>query len=272
MQFASLGSGSKGNATLVRAGDSLLMVDCGFSLRETTRRLQRLGVQPEQLDAILVTHEHSDHCSGVARLSRKYAIPVYLTHGTAGTGRCDGSHQLCCFDSEHCFSLGELEVRAVTVPHDAVEPCQYLFSWRQRTLGILTDLGSITPHVLDQYRHCHSLVLEFNHDLPMLHAGAYPPGLKRRVGGDWGHLNNEQAAQLLRQIDGPQLGQLVVAHISENNNTRQKAEQALLSVLDSLDRVVWAEQAQGFDWLAVSAPAGVSNVDGSTASFEARCE
>jgi phosphoribosyl 1,2-cyclic phosphodiesterase len=251
MWFASLGSGSKGNATLVRAGDSLLMVDCGFSLRETTRRLQRLDVQPDQLDAILVTHEHSDHCSGVAALSRKYGIPVYLTHGTASTGRCDGSHELYRFNSEHSFRIGCVDVKAVTVPHDAVEPCQYLLSWGKRTLGILTDLGSITPHVLDHYRHCHSLLLEFNHDLPMLHAGAYPPGLKRRVGGDWGHLNNEQAAELLRQIDGPQLGNLVVAHISENNNTRQKAEQALLSVLDTLDRVVWAEQAQGFDWLEI---------------------
>lgn len=252
MWFASLGSGSKGNATLVRAGDTTVMIDCGFSLRETTRRLQRLQLQPEQLDAILVTHEHSDHCSGVAALSRKYQIPVYLTHGTAGTGRCDGSHQLCRFDSEDSFGIGCLAIKAVTVPHDAAEPCQYLLSWQDRTLGILTDLGSITPHVLDHYRHCHSLLLEFNHDVAMLQAGAYPQGLKRRVGGDWGHLNNQQAAQLLGQIDAGQLQHLVVAHISENNNSREKAEQALLSVLDCLDRVVWAEQGEGFDWLALA--------------------
>jgi phosphoribosyl 1,2-cyclic phosphodiesterase len=252
MWFASLGSGSKGNATLVRAGDTTVMIDCGFSLRETTRRLQRLQLQPEQLDAILVTHEHSDHCSGVAALSRKYQIPVYLTHGTAGTGRCDGSHQLCRFDSEDSFTIGCLAIKAVTVPHDAAEPCQYLLSWQDRTLGILTDLGSITPHVLDHYRQCHSLLLEFNHDVDMLQAGAYPQGLKRRVGGDWGHLNNQQAAQLLGQIDAGQLQHLVVAHISENNNSREKAEQALLSVLDCLDRVVWAEQGEGFDWLALA--------------------
>ena len=251
MQFASLGSGSKGNATLVRADDTLVMVDCGFSLRETTRRLDRLGVEPGELDAILVTHEHSDHSSGVAALSRKYRVPVYLTHGTASTGRCAGSHQLCCFDSEADFTIGCLDVKAVTVPHDAVEPCQYLLTRGEHCFGILTDLGSVTPHVLANYRDCHSLLLEFNHDLGMLQAGVYPPHLKRRVGGDWGHLNNEQAADLLRQLGGAPEGHLVVAHISENNNSRQKAEQALLSVLESLDRVVWAEQAGGFDWLAI---------------------
>lgn len=249
MQFASLGSGSKGNATLVRAGETLLMVDCGFSLRETTRRLARLSVHPGQLDAILVTHEHSDHSAGVAALSRKFGIPVFLTHGTAATGRCDGSHRLHCFNCEDSFSIGCLDIKAVTVPHDAAEPCQYLVSRGGLTLGILTDLGSVTPHVLDSYRQCHSLLLEFNHDLPMLHAGAYPPALKRRVGGDWGHLNNAQAADLLRQMGGAPAGHLVVAHVSENNNSRQKAEAALLTVLASLERVVWACQSDGFDWL-----------------------
>ena len=249
MWFASLGSGSKGNSTLVRAADTLLMIDCGFSLRETTRRLARLDVQPQQLDAILVTHEHSDHCSGVAALSRKFQIPVYLTHGTASTGRCAGGHQLCCFNSEADFSIGCLDIKAVTVPHDAVEPCQFLLSWSERTLGILTDLGSVTPHVLEQYRDCHSLLLEFNHDLPMLQGGDYPPHLQRRVGGDWGHLNNGQAAALLRQVDHGGLRHLVVAHVSEKNNSRGHAEAALLSVRESLDGVVFAEQSGGFGWL-----------------------
>ena len=251
MQFASLGSGSKGNATLVRAGDTLLMIDCGFSLRETLRRMERLGVHPGELDAILVTHEHSDHSSGVPVLSRRFEIPVYLSHGTAGTGRCDGSYQLQRFNSEDQFTLGGLQVRAVTVPHDAAEPCQFLLSWQGQVLGILTDLGSITPHVLDSFRHCHSLLLEFNHDRAMLQAGSYPPALKRRVGGDWGHLSNDQAATLLRELGGARAGQLVVAHISENNNCRERAEEALLTTLDSLEGVVWAHQRDGFDWLPV---------------------
>ncbi|MCB1704672.1 MAG: MBL fold metallo-hydrolase [Halioglobus sp.] len=253
MQFASLGSGSKGNATLVRAGDTLVMIDCGFSLRETVRRLERLGIDPQQLDAILVTHEHSDHSSGVAALSRKFQIPVYLTHGTHSTGRCDGGYRQCLFNCEDTVVIGELSIKAVAVPHDAVEPCQYRLSCGEHTLGVLTDLGSVTPHVIENFRSCHSLLLEFNHDLPMLMEGPYPAHLKRRVGGDWGHLNNEQAADLLRQIDGAQLRHVVVAHISEKNNSRSQAESALLSVLDSLDRVIFAEQSGGFDWLDLAA-------------------
>ncbi len=249
MQFASLGSGSKGNATLVRSGDTLVMIDCGFSLRETVRRMARLNVDPQQLDAILVTHEHSDHSSGVAALSRKFQIPIYLTHGTFSTGRCDGGYEQRLFNCEDTLAIGTLSIKAVAVPHDAVEPCQYRLSCGQHTLGVLTDLGSITPHVIDNFRSCHSLLLEFNHDLPMLLDGPYPAHLKRRVGGDWGHLNNLQAAELLQQIDGAQLRHLVVAHISEKNNSRSQAERALLSVLGTLERVIFAEQSGGFDWL-----------------------
>jgi len=252
VQFASLGSGSKGNSTLVRAGGTLIMVDCGFSLRETRRRLTRLAVDPDQIDAILVTHEHSDHCSGVAALSREFRLPVYLTHGTSGTGRCDGSYELRPFNCEESFTIGALSVKAVAVPHDAAEPCQYRVSWEGSTLGILTDLGSVTPHVVANFRSCQSLVLEFNHDLPMLLGGPYPEHLKRRVGGDWGHLNNAQAVQLLRQIDLAQLCHLVVAHVSEQNNSRARAEDALLAVLDTLDAVTFADQNEGFGWLQLA--------------------
>ncbi|MFT6051329.1 MAG: phosphoribosyl 1,2-cyclic phosphodiesterase [Halioglobus sp.] len=249
MKFASLGSGSKGNATLVQAGDTLIMVDCGFSVRESTRRLAILDLTPHDLDAILVTHEHSDHCSGVSALSRKFQIPVYLTHGTQHSGRCDDCFSTKSLDLHQRFTIGDLEIDAIAVPHDAREPCQYRFFYRGLSLGVLTDLGSVTPHVVASFRGCDALVLEFNHDEQMLRDGAYPMHLKRRVGGDWGHLNNRQAADLLAQIESQSLRHLVVAHISEKNNSRASAEQALLSVLPSLDNVVWAEQAGGFDWL-----------------------
>lgn len=250
MRFASLGSGSKGNSTLVAADDTLLMVDCGFSVRETNRRLAALGIEPAQLDAILVTHEHSDHCAGVARLSRRYDIPVYLTHGTFGSGRLEGCFEVRCFNSEHRFRIGAIDICAVAVPHDAREPCQYRFSHGARSLGILTDLGSVTPHVIGHYRGVDALVLEFNHDLAMLLNGSYPPVLKRRVAGDWGHLNNDQAVALLAQLDTGSLAYLVVAHISEQNNCLHKAARALESIYGPLDgRVVWADQRGGFDWL-----------------------
>lgn len=252
IRFASLGSGSKGNATLVAAGDTLLMIDCGFSLRETLRRLARRGVTPDQLDAILVTHEHSDHISGVPGLSRTHRIPVYLTHGTAGTGRCDNSHELRTFNCGDRFNIGDVTVTTVPVPHDAAEPCQYRLESGDAALGVLTDLGAITPHVVEHYSSCDGLLLEFNHDTPMLMAGSYPTMLKHRVSGDWGHLNNGQSIELLRSVELGRLRHLVVAHISENNNTRELVEDALLTVLDGLDRVVFANQSEGFEWLSLA--------------------
>jgi len=250
MRFSSLGSGSKGNATLVAAGDTLLMIDCGFSTRETERRMLGLGVQPAQVDAILVTHEHSDHCAGVARFSRRHKTPVYLTHGTLGSGRLDGCHEVHCFNSEQRFDIGAIEVQAVAVPHDAREPCQYRFAHGGLSLGVLTDLGSSTPHVVRHYRGCDALLLEFNHDLEMLMNGSYPPGLKHRVSSDWGHLNNRQAAALLQELGCADLRYLVVGHVSENNNCRDRAAEALRAVYGELDeRVVWAEQGGGFAWL-----------------------
>ena len=252
MRFASLGSGSKGNATVVQAEDTLVMIDCGFSLKQTVRRLARLGIDPAQLCGILVTHEHTDHSSGVASLSKKFQIPVYLSYGTHSSGRFDGAFDVRRFNCQENLSIGALDIRPIAVPHDAREPCQYRLFHGDISLGILTDLGSITAHVVSSYAGCDGLLLEFNHDLEMLRAGRYPPQLKRRVAGDWGHLNNQQAAQLLKKISHANLSQIVVAHISENNNTRALAEQALLSVLPSLERVTFAEQDQGFDWLALA--------------------
>ena len=134
VRFASLGSGSRGNATLLEAGDSLLLIDCGFSVRETDARLARLGISARQLSAILVTHEHSDHCSGVARRSRRYQIPVSMSPGTWARGRCGEVHQLHHFHSEAAFNVGEVEVMPVAVPHDAREPCQFVFRHGTRQL------------------------------------------------------------------------------------------------------------------------------------------
>ncbi len=252
MRYASLGSGSKGNSTLVEAGETLVMIDCGFSLRETVKRLARLGIDPAQLDAILVTHEHSDHSSGVAALSRKFQIPVFLTHGTAGSGRCDNAFEFRHFTCDECFTIKDIVIQSVAVPHDAREPCQYRLSHDNLSLGILTDLGSITPHVVSSYSGCDALLLEFNHDPELLQNGPYPYQLKRRVGGDWGHLNNHQAAALLEKIGWESLNQLVIAHISEKNNSREMAERVLASVLPTLDIVTWAQQDVGFDWLVLN--------------------
>jgi phosphoribosyl 1,2-cyclic phosphodiesterase len=249
VRFASLGSGSRGNATLVEAGATRVLVDCGFSARETERRLSRLGVEANQLDAILVTHEHNDHCSGVAPLSRKHDIPVYLTHGTWASDRCAGARRVHYFHSESAFEIGDIRIAPIAVPHDAREPCQFVLEAGSLRLGILTDLGSITTAVLDHYQGCDGLLLECNHDLQMLNDGPYPPALKRRVAGNWGHLNNLQSASLLAEIDLRQLQHLVVAHLSEQNNHHEHVSQALLPVLGDAGRLRWADQQQGLEWL-----------------------
>jgi phosphoribosyl 1,2-cyclic phosphodiesterase len=249
LRFASLGSGSRGNATVVQSGQSCLLIDCGFSLRETERRLARLGLQPTDLDAILVTHEHSDHSAGVERLSRRYSIPVHLTRGTFASGRLEQAHGPRFFCSEEAFSVGNLQVMPVAVPHDAREPCQFVIQSGPATLGVLTDLGMITPFVAGHYAGCDALLLECNHDSVMLRDGPYPPSLKHRVGGDWGHLNNVQAANFIADGLGERLRHLVVAHVSEKNNHRRCVEDALSGVGQATDQVVWAEQASGFDWL-----------------------
>ncbi|MGI9293083.1 MAG: MBL fold metallo-hydrolase, partial [Pseudomonadales bacterium] len=220
MQFASLGSGSRGNATVIKSADCCVIVDCGFSLTETKRRLASINIAVDQIDALLVTHEHTDHIAGVAALAKRHAIPVYATHGTQQKLKL-GSNALHTVCSNASFNIKDLTVQPTLVPHDAREPVQYAFSANGLKVGVLTDLGSITPHVLARYRDCDALLVESNHDRDMLHQGPYPAQLKARVGGDWGHLSNAQTADFLRNIDLAQLQHLVVAHISDKNNTRQ---------------------------------------------------
>lgn len=252
MRFASLGSGSAGNATLVEAGETRLLLDCGFSVKDTVQRLARLQLAPEQLTGILVTHEHDDHARGAFKLAARYQIPVWLTHGT---------YRMCerylpsqavtvkLIDAHTSFALQDIEVHPYPVPHDAREPAQFVFTDGAHKLGVLTDVGSVTPHIVAMLQACDGLLLECNHDLEMLRTGPYAHSLKKRVGGWLGHLDNQSSAQLLSQLDNSRLKHLVAAHLSEKNNTPALARQALSEVLhcDS-DWIGIAHQAEGLDW------------------------
>ncbi len=251
MRFASLGSGSRGNATLVAWPGGSLLIDCGFSVRETEARLARLGHAPQELCAILVTHEHSDHIKGVAALARRYGLPVYMTPGTLASRNLGDLPQLHLI--QHCaaFDLHGLSIQPVAVPHDAREPVQYLLGYGGRRLGVLTDLGSITPHVEAAYQDCDALILEANHDTGMLASGPYPYSLKQRVGGPWGHLSNQQAAGLLQRLDRARLQHLVVAHISQQNNSPAIVQAALAPAVTGIAQVRYACQEQGFEWLHI---------------------
>ena len=224
MRFASLGSGSRGNATLIEAAGTRLLLDCGFSAREVERRLAELDVPAESLDAILVTHEHQDHIRGVGPLARRYSIPVWITHGTYNLGRCGALPDVRLIHSHQVpFTIGDIEIEPYPVPHDAREPVQYVFHTANAKLGILTDAGVVTPHIRKVLKACDALFLECNHDVEMLANGPYPYSLQQRVGGRLGHLSNHQAADLLQLLGHDRLKYLLAAHLSEKNNTPEMA-------------------------------------------------
>jgi phosphoribosyl 1,2-cyclic phosphodiesterase len=255
MRFCSLGSGSEGNALVVEVNGltstSRVMMDCGFGLAETEERLARVGLMPHDLDAIVVTHEHSDHIGGVARFARKHLTPVWLTHGTARvlSERAIPAALRRYVDPHAAFAVGEVEVTPYTVPHDAYEPVQYVFSDGASRLGVLTDVGSTTAHIEESLAGCAALVLEANHDLSMLMAGPYPYSLKQRVSGRFGHLDNASAGSLLRRLRHGGLKHVIAAHLSRQNNTPLLAQQAFADVLGvDLSEVGIACQDQGFDW------------------------
>jgi len=253
IRFSSLGSGSRGNATIIEAGSTRIMLDCGFSETRFRKRLALRELEPSQIDAILVTHEHSDHINGVGAVARKHNIPVYMTRGTASQEKHGVLSQLHYIDVHDCFSIGDIEIQAYPVPHDACEPVQFVFSDGSLRLGVLTDVGSPTQHIVACLNGCDALILECNHDVNMLAKGPYPEYLKARVGGHYGHLNNRQAADLLRSIDTSSLQHIVAAHISDKNNTEEIACAALAEALSCHEsEIIVADQEQGLNWLTVA--------------------
>jgi phosphoribosyl 1,2-cyclic phosphodiesterase len=257
VRFASLGSGSEGNALLVevRSGTTTtrVLLDCGFSAKELERRLARLGLSVESLDAILITHEHSDHIGSALTLARKWSIPLHMSWGTArAVGADEAEVDLHVLWGDEAVAIGDLSVLPYTVPHDAREPLQYVLSDGASRLGVLTDVGTSTPHISAVLSGCDALVLECNHDVRMLAASRYPQSLKARIGGNHGHLNNEAAAEILASLDRSRLRHLIAAHLSQQNNTPALAQAAMAGVLGAAAvEVVVASQDDGFDWLSL---------------------
>lgn len=251
--FASLGSGSRGNATLVRMGRALILIDCGFSLRRCEARLGLLGVTGEDIDAVLVTHEHSDHVSGVPALAAKYGIPVYASRGTFKGFASDAlADDLIggTLEGGRAFKLKGVEVMPVTVPHDAREPTQFVFRHGSCQIGVVSDLGCVTPHVLDHYRGCHGLLLESNYDHEMLFRGSYPEPLKRRIAGDLGHLSNDQASKFLGAVASAVL-RVVIGHVSERNNHPDILRQTFDTWAGHVRSLSYATQQDGAAWTNV---------------------
>ncbi len=234
MAVCVLASGSRGNAIYVSDGSTSILVDAGLSGIEIERRLKQRGLSPSALSAIVVTHEHADHVTGVGVLSRRYHIPVYLSAQTeqAAAPVTGKLFQSVAFEPGHAFSVFSLKLHPFTLSHDALDPVGLTVSGNGRKIGIATDMGRATALVKDHLQGCRLLVLEANHDPRMLEEGPYPWPLKQRIQSRHGHLSNMQARALLREIRHPGLSHVVLAHLSETNNT---PERALGTVSDSVD-------------------------------------
>lgn len=255
LRFKSLGSGSTGNATLVEVTSHRpmrLLVDCGLGLKQLSVRLAGAGLVDDDIDAIFITHEHSDHIGCARQFSQRHRVPVWMSRGTyEGIGSPDFDGLLHTARDGEAIDLGGLQIMPFTVPHDAREPLQLTCTDGAKKLGILTDLGHATAHLLTHLEHCNALLLECNHDSDLLAQSSYPPFLKRRVGGMYGHLSNTAAGEIARSVAHRGLKHLVTAHLSEQNNRPELAYQAMSDALGSVTEVTLADAANGTRWLSI---------------------
>lgn len=253
MRFCVLASGSNANCTFVEGGGTRILIDCGLSCAELARRLSKLAAGPESLDAIVVTHEHSDHIAGIAGLSARYNLPVYASAITAR--QLAGVEVSNCFTVGEAFRIGRLDLLPFSVPHDAVDPAGLVIGFEGLRLGQATDLGKITPAVYEALAGCHALILEFNHDEEMLWDCGYPRRLKKRIASAQGHLSNREAAVFLAEIRDENLQHLVLAHLSAHSNTPQAAMSTLERYLEfaGLKSVVCASRHAATGILKIAA-------------------
>ncbi len=236
IRLTPLASGSKGNATLIQWQNNCLLIDCGPNAKTLDARLDDLGLTGADLTAIIVTHEHSDHINGAPVFARRHNLPIYMSRGTymAASHKFNGQESIAFFDIHSSFELEGLHIHPFPVPHDARENCAFTFSLEKDAdehLGYLTDCGHITPHIVEALQACTHLALEANHCPKMLQVGPYPAQLKKRVGGDYGHLANEQAAALLQAL--PQVEDVRLMHLSEQNNAPEKALEIIRQAADA---------------------------------------
>lgn len=255
MRFCSLGSGSSGNATLLEVTSGItttrLLIDCGLPYKHLEERLARRALSMSDIDAVFVTHEHSDHIGCARQLALQAKLPILMSRGTYAAIGCpdlEGRAQFA-FDGQP-IQVKDLCIHPFTVAHDAKEPLQLTVTDGDKRFGLLTDLGHVTPYAVQQMQNLHALVLEFNHDEAMLQASKYPLFLKQRIAGNYGHLSNVQAANLLQAISHKGLRHVVAAHLSEQNNHPD----IVLSTIALCEagfnfEVCVADAEAGFDWL-----------------------
>lgn len=232
LRFSVLGSGSRGNASVVWSGDDAVLVDCGLPARRTIKHLCEIGVDPEKLKGVFLTHEHSDHIGGVDVLARKLGVPVFCTPGTRDGLRLSRSVAVHTVEAGRALRIGGLDVEPFRVNHDVPDPVGFVVGAGVHRVGFATDMGSVRESVVRALRTCRAALLEFNHDEYMLRHGEYPTFLKRRVASDLGHLSNRQGAALLGRLLGSRLEHVLLGHLSLKNNRADLALSAAHSALE----------------------------------------
>ena len=261
MRMAVLGSGSGGNATLVRCGSTIILVDAGLSAKQLVLRMAALGVQPEQLDAILLTHEHSDHARGVDVLLRNLSIPVYANALTreALSYKMKSEIPWRIFRSGQSFDLGDLSIEAFKIPHDAAEPVGFTINGLNTKLGMLSDVGHVTQLIRDQLKESHAIYVEANYDEHLLEMDTKRPwSTKQRISSRHGHLSNKQTATLLNEVASKKLSHVMLCHLSSDCNCPELATKTISESLknEGYDevQVQCAEQDQPTKWVEFSGP------------------
>jgi phosphoribosyl 1,2-cyclic phosphodiesterase len=229
-----LSSGSRGNCIYIESDVAKIIIDSGLSVKELGKRLNSIDRTPEELDAVFLTHEHSDHIGGVGPLVRKYSIPLYATNGTIQAGKKLGSipvfNSIC---SGKTIQLDGLEIEPYATSHDAQESVAYVIRYQNRKLGHATDMGMVTHEALEILKNSHVLLLESNHDVEMLDFGPYSWALKKRIKSDRGHLSNEACGKLLAAVKHEHLQRVVLMHLSQTNNHPEIAHLTALQALGS---------------------------------------
>ena len=271
MRFSILGSGSKGNSTLVEHDGFRILVDAGFSARELTKRLHLLGLKAHDINALFITHAHSDHSKGAPRIAGSMNIPTFATSKAhMACHKVGGLANWNALEPGQPMRLGPFDIMPVAVKHDSPGTVAFVIEADGHRLGIITDLGNFNDELVAKCQELDVLYLEFNHDLEMLYDGPYPVRLKRRVASDYGHLNNVQAGQLLQQLVGPRLQKVMLAHLSEVNNTPELAFHEAHKALEGRDDVALAIAPQHAPsiWVEVNAPAGLNETASLAMSLE----
>lgn len=243
--FASLGSGSEGNSFLIKTDKTIFMVDCGFNYKETENRLSELGLTFSDINHILITHEHEDHMRAIKMIIKKEKIQISCSYGTA--------KKIGIVDEVNIINPGDivvdndLQVEVVPVPHDAREPCHYVFKKDTLKIGIITDFGSLTPKIIQSYSNLNYLVVEANHDANLLMKSSYPTSLKNRIFGKLGHANNDLTFDLISQIKKDKLKKIIFCHLSKQNNQKEIIKHTVKEYFDKF-QCEFISQENIFNW------------------------